>query len=557
MPIDASKVQWDAPSIDASQVKWDEPTAKPKGYSVGQAAKDFMTIPRGVYRGFQDVTDTLVKGGASLADMVTGGNARQSVDRSAQANEQNYQQDYGNSTLAGVSRVGGNILATAPVGGGLSKGVELLASATPKVAAALAPIAQMLPNQLTSGANAVLNATKNAPIAAAPLVQALRTSGMAPGSVGTRIAGGAATGAAQSTLIDPDAVSAGVGATLGGTLGGVVGKAATRVAPAGVKVAREAGYVIPPTQAGGGIVSRAGEGLSGKAATAQAASVKNQDVTNSLAAKALGLPDDAPITAESLTEIRKEAGKAYDALASLPKVEPVAAQPLMNIPASKGLDPKQAVYDLRVARNDADAYYKSYGRTADPEALTKAKSAKTEAARIEKELEDYATSIGQTDLVPALRDARQQIAKTYTVEKALNPVSGTVDARVLAKELRKGKPLTGELKQAAEFGSQFPKAAQVMEKSGGAVALSPLDYLFAGGAGLNSLTGGGSYMDAAQNAAMGLGARNAARALVLSKPVQNRIAGVGAESSALAEALRRSLARTPAAFSTPADPQSN
>jgi hypothetical protein len=128
---------------------------------------------------------------------------------------------------------------------------------------------------------------------------------------------------------------------------------------------------------------------------------------------------------------------------------------------------------------------------------------------------------------------------------------------VLAKELRKGKPLTSELKQVAEFADQFPKAAQVMEKSGGAVALSPLDYLFASGAGLNSLSSGGSSMDVAQNAAMGLGARNAARALVLSKPVQNRIAGVGAESSALAEALRRSLARTPAAFSTPADLQSN
>jgi hypothetical protein len=520
MPIDASKVQWDAPSIDASQVKWDEPTAKPKGYSVGQAAKDFMTIPRGVYRGFQDVTDTLVKGGASLADMVTGGNARQSVDRSAQANQQNYQQDYGDSTLAGVSRVGGNILATAPVGGGLAK------------------VASLVPG-------------------AAPLVTALRTSGMAPGSVGTRIAGGAATGAAQSTLIDPDAVSAGVGATLGGTLGGVVGKAATRVAPAGVKVAREAGYVIPPTQAGGGIVSRAGEGLSGKAATAQSASVKNQEVTNALAAKAVGLPEDMPITTEALADIRKESGKAYNALASLPKVEAVAADNLMNIPGSKGFDPKQAVYDLRVARNDADAYYKSYGRTADPEALTKAKTAKGQATKLETELEEYAASLGQTELMPALRDARQQIAKTYSVQKALNPTSGSVDARVLAKELRKGKPLTSELKQVAEFADQFPKAAQVMEKSGGAVALSPLDYLFASGAGLNSLSSGGSSMDVAQNVAMGLGARNAARALVLSKPVQNRLAGVGAESSALAEALRRSLARTPAAFSTPADPQSN
>lgn len=425
-----------------------------------------------------------------------------------------------NPMTAGGGELAGEIVSTLPTGGILAKGL-----------------------------------TKVAPGAKA-LAESLRTGGMASGNVGTRVAGGATTGAAQAALIDQDALSTGIGGALGGTLGGVVGKAVAKAAPAGVKVAREAGYVIPPTQAGGGIVSRAAEGLSGKAATAQAASVKNQDVTNSLAAKALGLPDDAPITTESLAEIRKDAGKAYDALASLPKVEAVAADSLMNIPASKGLDPKQAVYDLRVARNDADAYYKSYGRTADPEALTKAKTAKAEATRIEKELEDYAASIGKTDLVPALRDARQQIAKTYTVEKALNPVSGTIDARELAKALRKGKPLTGELKQAAEFASQFPKAAQVMEKSGGAVALSPLDYLFAGGAGLNSLAGGGSGFDAAQNAALGLGARNAARALVLSKPVQNSFNNQQGQS-ALAAALRNSLARTPALAASPADPRSD
>jgi hypothetical protein len=523
MPIDAKQVKWDSPSIDANQVKWDEP-AKPKGYSVGQAAKDFMTIPRGVYRGFQDVTDTIAKGGASLVDAFSSNpTARAAVDRAIQTNTQNYQQDYGDSTLANVSRVGGNIAATLPVGGALAKGVSMIPGATTKVA---------------------------------PLIEGLRTGGMSSGNVGTRVASGAATGAAQSALIDPDAVSAGVGAALGGTLGGVVGKTA-RVAPQAVKTARDAGYTIPPTQAGGGIVSRAGEGLSGKAATAQAASVKNQEVTNALAAKAVGLPEDIPLTTEALDDIRKESGKAYNALASLPKVEAVAADSLMNIPGSKGFDPKQAVYDLRVARNDADAYYKSYGRTADPEALTKAKTAKGQATKLETELEEYAASLGQTELMPALRDARTQIAKTYTIQKALNPTSGSVDARVLAKELRKGKPLSGELKQAAEFAAEFPKAAQVMEKSGGAVALSPLDYVFAGGAGLNSLTGGGSYVDAAQNAAVGLGARNAARSLVLSSPVQNRLANAGTQSNALVEALRKSLARTPAAFATPDDPQSN
>lgn len=415
-----------------------------------------------------------------------------------------------NPNTVAAGELVGDVVGTLPVGGVLAKGVMKAAP------------------QATNLANA------------------LRTGGMAEGALGTRLAGGAVTGGVQSALIDPSVEGTLIGAGLGGGLAGALGKGVAKVAPQGVAAAREAGYVIPPTQAGGGIISRMGEGLSGKAATAQAASVKNQEVTNALAAKAIGLPEGTPITTDALNEVRKEAGKAYEALASLPKVEATSAQPLMNIPASKGFDPKQAVYDLRVARNDADAYYKSYGRTADPEALKKANAAKAEATRMETELEKYAASVGQTDLMPALRDARQQIAKTYTVQKALNPVSGSVDAQALAKELRKGKPLTNELKQAAEFAGQFPKAAQVMEKSGGAVSLSPLDYMAAGGFGLNSYLGGGSPIDAAQNAALGLGARNAARAMILSKPVQNRFASQPSQN-ALADALRSGLVQMPAA----------
>lgn len=542
MPIDASKVKWDSPAIDASKVKWDEPTPKNQTIYNNETVYDPVTgVPilsggggesaKGatgtVAKALETIVSTPAAFSAGASNVMSGlgsllpGAAGQYFKEMGQQSR-GMVKGMGEATNSGLvlpaAQLAGEITATSPAGKILASGVQKVA---PK---------------------------------ATELANALRTSGMGGGSLGTRVAGGAATGAAQAGALSPE--DAAIGAVLGGGVAGVVGKGVAKVAAPGVSQAVDAGYVIPPTQAGGGVISRLAEGLSGKAATAQAASVKNQNVTNSLAAKALGLPDDAPITTESLAEIRKEAGKAYDALASLPKVEPVAAQPLMNIPASKGLDPKQAVYDLRVARNDADAYYKSYGRTADPEALTKAKTAKAEATRIEKELEDYATSIGQTDLVPALRAAREQIAKTFTVEKALNPVSGTVDARELAKALRKGKPLTGELKQAAEFASQFPKAAQVMEKSGGAVALSPLDYLFAGGAGLNAFAGGGSGLDVAQNAAIGLGARNAARAAILSKPVQGRFSSQQ-NPNALAAALRNSLARTPALTASLADPRSD
>lgn len=513
MPIDASKVVWDkAPTIDPNLVKWDAASSNSQKQPVmrqdapvGGASFDPNTgevvIDDGQRGGAANSLDAFVRGiGSGLGSLVRSSNMKQQA--------QPYKEQMPIATGAG--EFVGEVAPTLPVGGVLAKGLLKVAP------------------QATNLANAI------------------RSGGMAEGALGTRIGGGAITAGTQSAFIDADPTSIGVGAALGGTLGGVVGKGLSKAMPAGVSAAREAGYVIPPTQAGGGVLSRMGEGLSGKAATAQAASVKNQEITNALAAKAVGLPEDVPITTDALNSVRKEAGKAYDALAELPVVPPVSANPLMNIPASKGFDPKQSVYDLRVARNDADAYYKSYGRTADPEALTKAKAAKAEASRIETELEKYAVSLGQTDLLPALRDARQQIAKTYTVEKALNPTTGTIDARALAKELRKGKPLSGELKQAAEFANQFPKASQTMETAGGAVSLSPLDFYASGGLGLGSYLGGGSPVDAAQNAAIGLGARNVARSLILSSPVQNRLANVGTQSSALASALRNNLARVPA-----------
>ncbi len=78
--------------------------------------------------------------------------------------------------------------------------------------------------------------------------------------------------------------------------------------------AQEAGYVIPPTQVKPSLVNRLLEGSAGKISTAQNASFKNQQVTNQLAARSLGLPEDVVITPDVLTNIRTTAGKAYENL---------------------------------------------------------------------------------------------------------------------------------------------------------------------------------------------------------------------------------------------------
>lgn len=292
---------------------------------------------------------------------------------------------------------------------------------------------------------------------------------------------------------------------------------------AAVEKAREAGYTVPPTQAGGGIINRALEGMAGKASTLQEASVRNQNVTNKLAVKSLGLPEETVLTPELLSNVRDEAGMAYDALKKLPKKPAILADSTMNRAASSELNPAKMVEDLKIARKDAEGYYNAYAKSAHPEDLAKAKAFKSQATKLENQLEQYAEDMGKTDLLPKLREARQLIAKTYTVENAMNKTTGTVDAKELAKRLQKGKPMSEELKQVAEFAQAFPKAAQKPEIIGGTIGISPLDYAAA------TLTGGASMLAGQGNETTGattlaaLLARPAARRMVLSPTMQNRL----------------------------------
>jgi hypothetical protein len=487
-----------APVVEQQEPKQPKPET---GYTARNARQFLLSSPLGaVARGVKDVIDT----GAEFAARLGGPEEVARVRAMNEAGKAEFQaatQALGAppSALPAVGRIAGNVAATAPA-------VTALGGA----------VAPMLPR----------------------LGQAIRTGGMSTGAapvglaarsadVGTRIAGGGIGGYVAAGMVDPDSAAT----------GGMIGMAAPPVVQAlgkggqafgaalrgpsqppqlaqAVRDARGAGYVIPPTQARPTLGNRILEGFSGKITTAQNASASNQAVTNRLAAEALDLPPNTQITADVLDEVRSEAGKAYAALEALPKRPPVAADTLTNRPAVPGLDPKAAVFDLRKARNDATAWFRSYGRTADPDALAKAQAASSKAQQLEASLEDYAQGLNKPELVQALRDARQRIAKTYTIEGALNPASGSIDARKLAADLQKGKPLSGPLKLAGEFASQFPKAAQPVEGMGSLPQTSPLDWALSGS--LSAVTANPLMM-------AGVAARPMARSAVLSGPVQNRL----------------------------------
>lgn len=300
-----------------------------------------------------------------------------------------------------------------------------------------------------------------------------------------------------------------------------------------VEKAREAGYVIPPTQARGSLVNRALEGTAGKISTAQNASAKNQEVTNKLVSKALGLPEEEMLTPEGLGNIRNIAGKAYENIENIGIIKPskeymeglnqIASKPLKAQAGFPNAKPSPIIDLAESLKSDAfdgsaavakiidlrDSANTAYGNK--QKLLGNAN--KKAAELLEDEIERHLKTTGQSEMLDEFRNARQLIAKTYTVEKALNPVSGNVDAKALARELKKGKPLTEEIRTAAEFATQFPKANQTIESMGSLPQTSPLDLATAGIA--SAVTSPAALAT--------LGIRPAARAAALSGPIQNRL----------------------------------
>lgn len=203
--IDPGKVQWDdepamsisvrgtadRPPIDAGQVQWDEKPSVARGAAMG------------VVRGAKDVVDTGAELLARGYDAVTGAKESQRVKDMNAAGKRDFQSEYGDSTAAQIGRVGGQIVATAPLtaAAGLGLGAAGLTS----------------------------------------LGRAVSTLGAAGGGMPTRIAGGAISGGIMAGAVSPE--DAGMGAAIGaamppviaglGTAAGAVGRAVRPFTAAG------------------------------------------------------------------------------------------------------------------------------------------------------------------------------------------------------------------------------------------------------------------------------------------------------------------------------------
>lgn len=398
-----------------------------------------------------------------------------------------------------------------------------------------------------AAANAVARVAPRVASAGAPVVEAFRTGGLraggATGAAGgaARAAGGAGNGALTAAMVNPEDTATGaiVGGMLpsavqgAGALGNRINQKANKnlaeaVAAFGqnapknetVRRAIGAGYVIPPNLVNPSLKNQVIESISGKQATQQLASQANEEVTGKLVRGALGLRTDAPLTKAALAQARELASHPYAEVADL---SPGAAQHLEL---------------LKLQRNKANQWFNSYNRSANPEDLLKAKEARKSADLLEQDLEQYAKNAERPGLIPALREARKQIAKTYTVGRALNDADGTVDARVLARMYEKGLPLSDGLDTAGRFASAFPTVARTTAGQGSAASHN-LKSMASLAAALTGASAAGPLGLSA--AAIPFTAPVAARALMFRKGAQEALVKDSPQASQKAVLLAKML----------------
>ncbi len=266
------------------------------------------------------------------------------------------------------------------------------------------------------------------------------------------------------------------------------------------------GATLPPTQVNPTMLNRLLEGFSGKQQTGQLASIKNQEVVNAQARKALNLPEDTVITPQVLQDYRNVKGQAYDALKSnntyyadkqfindinkrtadlqkLSNTTDVAAElRVLNGLKQMNFDGVGLVEQMKRLRYDGEANLAS----GDPANRSLGQAQKFAAKQLEDLAERNLNNFNQPDVMKNFKQARQDIAKSYTIEKSLNAVTGDVSGAKLGQRAAAGKIVPSELQALANAAAAYPTAFQNTSRIGSVPGISPLDVGAAGVAAASS-----------------------------------------------------------------------
>lgn len=317
--------------------------------------------------------------------------------------------------------------------------------------------------------------------------------------------------------------------------------------------ARAEGYVAPP----GSIDPTSGrfvlaERIAGKTLLEQMMSVRNQEATNRLARRAVGIGEDTPLTSDTMRTVRQTAAtQGYDPIrrigtvaadnqfindlagieqaftgqaASFPQAVPNTVRQLVNNHLVGQFDAGDAIRRIQDLRNDASASF----RRSEPD-IGRAQRAVANA--LEDQIERGITASGApnaAEMLANFRAARQRMAVSHSIEDAIREGTNNVSATKLANDLQRGRYMTGDLQTIAEFASRFPRVSQLPSQIGTPSSGAVLGL----GGTLGAATG--ALMGGAGGAAAGAGAGMAAAAVpnMLSAAMRHYLMSSGAQRAA-------------------------
>jgi hypothetical protein len=256
-----------------------------------------------------------------------------------------------------------------------------------------------------------------------------------------------------------------------------------------IRNAEQAGYKFSPNEAGAGLPGRVVQGLTGGRAHDEQANWINQGVTDKLVRRSIGLPEGTPLTPDTLRTLMDDTfNNTYEPVRRLGQIQsmpgyrreladimqrnqgmsnsfPDAANDTVrqtinafNVPHFDAQDAVDAIQHLR--RGSRDAFRRGDGDIGNTQ--------KSIADALENNIEEFLqhqaqqgiltgtvrnnrlTAANPNEIIQEYRAGRTALAQQHAVEDALVEGAGSVDALKLAAQLRKGTPLTDELRTVAE-----------------------------------------------------------------------------------------------------------
>jgi hypothetical protein len=322
--------------------------------------------------------------------------------------------------------------------------------------------------------------------------------------------------------------------------------------------AREMGYVLKPSEAGGSTTAKTAEGLAGSPKLSGEMSVKNQKVTNRVGAEVIGAPKGAKLSPKVIADSKKPHNKVYREMGDLgeraaspeysAEIASIGRTPGNSFPTAKNprieelktaydeprFHSRDAILHIRQLRKDSKKNIKSQ----DPVNNSLGHAQMQVANAIENELERFAVAQGKPDLVKRFKAARTELAKIHTVETATLR-NGDLSAPKLAAMQERGVPLTGPLKDVADIATEFGEVTREATKVKNKTPVTALEGIF--GAAGPAIAALGGHPAIGVPAIAGMAARPITRRVLSSNRYQNKLAGAPRKPGVVHKTVRELL----------------